>query len=147
MDEFRRHSRACPYGRPAGVRRLDLDVDYGAFPVWTWFTLPGQRGRPSREVCGSIGPAALGLSVGLAADLQTWADWQDRHHEAAWRGPDDGAEPATAEDWQRWRTAGQELALRLAAETGAAVVCLWPSEGRDPQCPYCGDPGSSGRPG
>ncbi|MBO4210142.1 hypothetical protein [Micromonospora echinofusca] len=126
---------------------MDLDVDYGAFPVWTRFMLPARPGRPAREVDGCAGPEALGLSAGLAADLQAWADWQDRHQPAAWRGPDGCAEPATGQDWQRWRTTGQELAHRLAAETGAAVVCLWPSEGRDPHCPHCGDPGSSGRPG
>jgi hypothetical protein len=139
VEEFRRHSRSCPYGRPAEVRRLDIRTDYDAFPVWAWATLPGFRGGPPREVNGCAGPGFLGISSELAADLQAWACWRDEHQGAAWHGPDAGGEPTTDEDWQRWRTDGRALADRLARETGAAVVYLWPSEGRDPDCPHCGD--------
>lgn len=138
MAKFRLHSRLCSYGRPNGVRRLDIDTDYNAFPVWTWFMLPAVRGRPPREVCGCASPAYLGISSELAADLQAWADWRDQHQHAAWRGPGSKAKPSTDEDWNRWRADGRLLADRLARETGAEVVYMWPSEGRDPQCPNCG---------
>ncbi|MEW2380264.1 hypothetical protein AB0883_29740 [Micromonospora sp. NPDC047812] len=142
MKAFRLHSRHCPHGQPDGVRRLDIDTDYGAFPVWTRVTLPPVHGRPPREVCASVGPEHLQISAELAADLQAWASWQDQHQHAAWRGPSDKPEPSTDEDQARWRANGRILAERLARETGDEVVYQWPSDGRDPECTYCGTGGS-----
>ena len=142
--DFLLHAPACSRGRPSGSRRLDVQPDYGAFPVWGWFTLPARAGRPAREVHGQLGARHLGLTGDLAAALQDWADWQSAHQ----RGPDlrsmQNAPPATEEDWRAWRERGRRLADRLAAETGAAVVCLWPSQGRDPGCPECGPDRSAG---
>src|SRR3954451_22457071 len=142
MNEFRRHRGWCPYGRPAGTRRLDIDTDYGAFPVWTWITPPAGVGRPPRAVHGCATPECLGISAELAADLQAWADWQDRHQHPSWQDPNT-AEPATDDDWRRWQAHGQVLAQRLADETHAEVVYLWPSEGRDTNCPHCGEGATS----
>jgi hypothetical protein len=141
MKEFRLHSRHCPYGGPDGVRRLDIDTDYGAFPVWTWITLPPVPGRPSGEVCASVGPAYLQISAELAAGLQAWATWQDEHQHAAWRGPNGTPNPSTDEDWRLWHAGGRVLAERLARETGDEVVYLWPLDGRDPECTWCGTTG------
>ncbi|MGC4786323.1 hypothetical protein ACLQ22_00545 [Micromonospora sp. DT178] len=145
MKEFRLHSRHCPDGRPDGARRLDVDTDYGAFPVWAWITLPVGHAERPREVCASVGPAYLRISAALAADLQTWAAWQDRHQHSAWRGTCDTPPPTTTEDWVRWRANGRVLAERLAEETGDEVVYLWPSGGRDPECPHCANNGSLGQ--
>jgi hypothetical protein len=135
LDDFRLHSALCPRGRPARIRRLDVRTDYGAFPVWTWFTLPARGVQPAREVHGAAGPAALGLSGGLASALRTWATWHDDHQPAA----DRTDRPVTTdEELQKWLADGRALARRLAEETGTAVVYLWPSEGRDPDCPHCG---------
>jgi hypothetical protein len=81
MNEFRRHRGWCPHGRPAGTRRLDVATDYGAFPVWTWFTLAAVGDNPPRGVHGGATPGCLGISAELAADLQAWADWQDQHQQ------------------------------------------------------------------
>lgn len=74
----RLHSPFCPRGWPPGRRRLDVWTEFGSFPVWGWFTLPARPGHPAQEVHGNIGPAALGLSAGLAADLQDWANRYDQ---------------------------------------------------------------------
>jgi hypothetical protein len=122
VDDFRRHRAWCPYGRPPGRRRLDLDTDHGAFPVWEWVTLPAAGGHSQRQVHGNAGPEYLGLSTGLAAALQSWANWQDQHQSTAWRGTQNPPPPTTEEDWRRWRDEGETLARRLADETGAEVV-------------------------
>lgn len=136
MEDFRLHSRHCPLGQPTGARRLDVDTDYGAFPVWTWFTLPPVRDRrPAREVNGCASPAYLGISAELATDLQTWADWQNRHLTGL-RPPYQA--PAHESDVRRWDADGRELARRLARETGDEVVYRWPLDGRDQECRHCG---------
>ncbi|WP_139307411.1 hypothetical protein [Micromonospora pattaloongensis] len=142
MEEFRLHSRHCPYGQPDGVRRLDIDTDYGAFPVWTWVTLSPVNGGPPREACASVGPEYLQISAELAAELRAWASWQDQHQHAAWRGTSGKPEPSTDEDQARWRANGWMLAERLGRETGDEVVYQWPSDGRDPDCAYCGNSGA-----
>ena len=115
-----------------------MQPDYGAFPVWGWFTLPGRGERPAREVHGQLRPRGLGLTDDLAAALQDWAGWQSTHQ----RGPDywslHNAPAATEDDWRAWKERGRQLADQLAEQTGAAVVYLWPSQGRDPGCPECG---------
>jgi hypothetical protein len=139
VNDFRRHRATCPHGRPAGTRRLDIAPDNGAFPVWTWGTLPATPGRPGREVHGCAGPGFLGISDDLAAELQAWSDWHDRHGQEAWRDAAGvAAEPAAESEWQSWRERGRILARRLAAETGDEVVYCWPAEGRDNLCPHCG---------
>lgn len=127
------HALACPRGRLTG-RRLDVRGDYGAFPVWGWFTRPARGGRPAAEVHGCISPGALGLTPELADGLQSWADWQDAHHQPGGDPPD----KATPAEWAQWRERGRLLAAQLAEETGATVVYLWPSQGCDPHCPECG---------
>jgi len=119
------------------MRRLDLAPDNGAFPVWSWFTLPARPGRPTREVHGCVGPGFLGISAELAAALQAWSDWHDRHYQAAWRDAANPAGPATDDEWRIWRARGRILAQRLAEETGDEVVYRW-SEERDILCPHCG---------
>jgi hypothetical protein len=118
---------------------MDVRTDYGAFPVWGWFTVPARDGRPAREVHGSIGPRALALSDELATDLQEWADWQYTHQPGpeAWR--EHSVPPTTDADWQAWDGRGRTLAARLADETGAAVTYGWPADGRDQTCPECGN--------
>ena len=115
-----------------------MQPDYGAFPVWGWFALPARDGRPARNVHGQRGARNLRITDELASGLQEWADWQSIHQ----RGPDmwsmRNAPPATDDDWRAWRERGRLLADRLGAETGAAVVYLWPSPGRDLRCPHCG---------
>lgn len=135
VGEFRRHALWCPQGRPAGMSRLDLFPDYSAFPVWTWATVPGNRGRPARSALCMIRAPLLGISDQLAADLQRWADWRDSHSE--WGG----RQPATDEQRQEWSADGLTLAERLAAETGADVVYHWPvgPDGGDPACTDCGE--------
>jgi hypothetical protein len=81
-------------------------------------------------VHGNLGPGTLGLSAGLAAELQDWADWHDEQGSASER-------PATHADRDAWRDRGRELAARLAGETGAMVVYRWPTGGHDPSCPDC----------
>jgi hypothetical protein len=116
------------------VRRLDLTVDNGAFPVWGWGRWPARRGRAPHEGTGNVTPQLLGISAGLTADLQAWADWHDART-GEWRPPDAPALPATDEEWQRWRDDGHALAERLERESGAAVV--YPARGWDPACETC----------
>ncbi|GAA4947358.1 hypothetical protein [Actinoplanes utahensis] len=140
MDDPLLHASGCRHGRPEDRRRLDVMPDYGAFPVWGWFTLPARGDQPAREVHGNLPARALGLSTDLGAALQDWADWHDRHQ----RGPDfaslhDDRPDPTRDERRRWFEQGRSLADRLAAETGMPVVYLWPSQGRDPSCPVCGE--------
>ena len=134
MQEFRLQRAWCPHGRPPGRRRLDLDTDHGAFPVWEWLRLPPGRGRPVHPVHANVGPGHLGLSADLAADLRSWAAWHDRQQNAADPGAD--APRATDDDWRRWRDTGTALAARLADETGAEVVHLG-ADGPQADCPHC----------
>jgi hypothetical protein len=142
MHEFRRHRAWCPQGRPLDRRRLDLNTDHGAFPVWEWVRLPPGRGRPGNEVHANAGPRYLGLSADLATALQSWADWHDRHQPAARQGR---GEPRLADDddRRRWRDEGATLARRLADETDAEVV-YFPGEEAvmATDCPHCGPAGS-----
>ncbi|MBU2662047.1 hypothetical protein KOI35_00855 [Actinoplanes bogorensis] len=139
MTDPRRHSAFCPRGRPPTGRRLEMFPDYGAFPVWGWFTLPARGGHPARDVHGGLGPRNLGISDELAVALKEWAQWQNDHQ----RGPDlhslENAPPTTPEDWADWDRRGRELASELARETGDLVVYLWPADGRDASCPHCGE--------
>ncbi|GID59860.1 hypothetical protein Aco03nite_082640 [Actinoplanes couchii] len=132
------HASGCPHARPTDVTRLDVLPGYGAFPVWGWFTLPARPGVPAREVHGNTGPRSLGLSDALAAELQEWSIWQDRRQAGPALPQVAEVVEATGAEWAQWRAAGKELAGRLARETGAAVVYLWPSEGRDSSCAVCG---------
>ncbi|GAA0493488.1 hypothetical protein Ade02nite_21550 [Paractinoplanes deccanensis] len=113
--------------------------DYGAFPVWGWITLPARGERPARTVHGGVSPRSLGITEELAAALQEWSLWQERHQ----AGPDlwsiENAPPTTPEEWAAWNTRGRRLSERLAEETGDLVVYLWPRDGRDPDCPHCGE--------
>lgn len=133
MEEFRRHPYWCPRGHPEGVRRLDVFFDYGAFPVWGKATLAEAGGRSARAVYGMAKPELLGISPQLAEDLQAWADWKDRHS-AYGGGLSAGSESGTAHLAQ-----GQELADRLAEETGAVVIYGEVLCGDNPpDCPHCG---------
>lgn len=128
MNGFREHWVGCPLGRPPGMRRLDLRFDYLAFPVWGWGTVPGRGGAGTREVVGMVRPEGLGISDGLVADLWAWSTWADTHGEYG------GGDPATTADRTAWWERGRDLARRLEAETGAAVVFGRPA---DPACPTC----------
>jgi hypothetical protein len=89
--------------------------------VWEWMRLPPRTGRPVQEANVSVGPRHLGLSVKLAGELQSWADWRNQHQHAF--GVDEPEITAPSDDdWRRWRQAGAVLAERLADETGAEVV-------------------------
>jgi transposase-like zinc ribbon protein len=133
MEEFRRHHYSCPLGRPAGVHRLDVFHDYGAFPVWGRFTAPPSRGRPERELHGALSPGHLGVSEGLAAGLRAWAEWRDAHSE--WGG----RRPATTAEREAHQERGRVLAERLRRETGAEVLFEWRWPDGDPDCPHCGE--------
>lgn len=119
-DDFRRHARFCPHGRPVGVRRLDVQFDYGAFPVWAW--------HEERQVDAMVGPEHLGVSAELTDALRAWSTWQDAHSQ--WGG----GRSATAAQWAEHTLLGRRLAERLEAETGAAVVYGRPT---DPDCATC----------
>ncbi|MGK5683229.1 hypothetical protein [Actinoplanes sp. URMC 104] len=138
-DDPRLHAVYCPRSRPATGRRLDMFPDYGAFPVWSWRMLPARGGHPAREVHGGMSPRSLGISDELAAALDEWSRWQDRHQQ----GPDlwsiQNAPRATDEEWAEWKSRGAQLAKQLAAESGDLVVYMWPWEGCDPSCPHCGE--------
>lgn len=134
MEDFRRHRAWCPLGQPVGRRRLDLDTDTGAFPVWEWVVLPASSRRPARHVHGNVGPGYLRLSADLAAALQSWADWQHQHQWSPESGDGGQPPPATDDDWRRWRQHGMDLAQRLAEETDAEVV--YPV-GPRADCPGC----------
>lgn len=122
-EDFRRHARWCPAGRPAGVRRLDVFCDYSAFPVWG---------------IGMLSPEGLAISAGLAEELAGWAgEWERRFGiGSGWDADDPAGWPA----YRAWFAVGRWLAARLAVETGAVVVYQWPSgpDGGDPTCPRCG---------
>lgn len=133
MDEFRDHPYWCPLGHPEGVRRFDVFTDYGAFPVWGKAAVPAADGRSVRSAYGMAGPECLGIAPQLAEDLQTWANWQDQHSEYG------GGQPTGSEARTSQQAQGQELADRLARETGAVVV-FGKSRcgGGPPDCPHCG---------
>ncbi|MFF5132955.1 hypothetical protein [Micromonospora sp. NPDC000121] len=80
-----------------------------------------------------VRPEGLGLSAELAAGLQAWSDWRDRHSEYG------GGRVATDEQHRAWFEQGRELARRLSEETGAEVVYRPDRAGADPDCPNCGD--------
>lgn len=130
---FRRHALSCPHGQPPEGQRLDVFVDYTAFPVWARGTWPARGDRPTREGVGMASPDRLGISPQLAADLRTWADWHDAHSEYG------GRIPATTEQRATQVEQGRVLADQLAEETGAEVVYAWPSGGADLDCPHCGE--------
>jgi hypothetical protein len=100
--------------------------DYLAFPVWGWGTVPGREG--GREVVGMVRPEALALPADLEAELWDWSRWADAHSDHG------GGQPATPADRSAWWERGRDLAGRLAAATGAAVVFGHPTE---PDCPTC----------
>ncbi|GAB3941696.1 hypothetical protein GCM10027614_27500 [Micromonospora vulcania] len=119
MEEFRRHARWCPVGLAPSGHRLDVVPDYAAFPVW--------------EPAGMSSPQRLGISAELAHDLRAWREWWERHSEYG------GGEHASDPERESWGEVGLVLAERLARETGADVVCWWPSgpAGSDPSCQSC----------
>lgn len=132
-EEFRRHPYWCPRGHPEGVRRLDVFFDYGAFPVWGKGTRPATGGQPARVVYGMAKPELLGISPELMEGLQAWADWTDRH------GAYGGGQSASSEARRAHLAQGQELANRLAEETGAVIIYGKSRRGDGPpDCPHCG---------
>ena len=133
MEEFWRHPYWCPRGHPEGVRRLDVFFEYCAFPVWGQGMRPATGDQPAQAVYGMIRPELLGISSRLTEDLQAWADWTGRH--SAYGGGQSVSGGARTAHLAQ----GQELADRLAEETGAVVICD-KSLRRDnpPDCPHCG---------
>ena len=118
MAGFRDHRGWCPRALPPDPTvRLDVFPEYGdgdLLPVW-------RRG---------VGVHPY-ISEDLADALRAWnVSWEHRHavgasvEDPGWRDP--------------WRQRGEELAIRLGAETGCQVVLLWPLfDGRDESRENC----------
>lgn len=89
------------------VARLACDawtsVDYGAFPVWAWGTIPARGGRSCHGVAGMARPAGLGLSAEPATGLRAWSGCKDLHSEYG------GGRVATDEQYRDWIDRGRKL--------------------------------------
>lgn len=79
--------------------------DYGCWPLW----------HHCGDQIGNIDPREIGISSGLADDLERWADVYESH--LNWSDP--ASTKWTQEEEVQFDSQGRQLCRRLAAEAGS----------------------------
>lgn len=92
-----------------GPRTVLVYADWRCWPTWT-VDETGTVDNPR--------PCALGVSAGLARDLESWAEEYDAIFNEDY--PPDTSFPSEAAE-RDWVARGRALAVRLAAELGSDV--------------------------
>ena len=78
--------------------------DYQCWPLWH---------HDSKEI-GNIDPREIGISDGLAGDLESWSEVYESH--LNWSDP--ASTKWTEEEEKQFDAAGRSLCIRLAEEVG-----------------------------